>query len=59
MLMEIVVDFLMRSANPAVEESLSMTPDKIIGTRLLDTFPGNVESGLFDLYVSVVNDWAT
>ncbi|AUD00532.1 sensor histidine kinase [Spirosoma pollinicola] len=50
-----VVDFLMRSANPAVEESLSMTPDKIIGTRLLDTFPGNIESGLFDLYVSVIN----
>ncbi|GAB2563272.1 sensor histidine kinase [Spirosoma aerophilum] len=49
-----VVDFLMQSANPAVEQSLAMTPDQIIGTRLLDTFPGNIESGLFDLYIRVI-----
>jgi signal transduction histidine kinase len=49
-----VADFLMKTANPAVEQSLSMTPDQIIGTRLLDTFPGNIKSGLFDLYVQVI-----
>lgn len=49
-----VTDFLMQTANQTVEQSLSMTPSQIIGTRLLKTFPGNVESGLFDLYVRVV-----
>lgn len=50
-----VVDFLIQSANRSVARSLGMTPDQIIGTRLLDTFPGNVESGLFALYKRVVD----
>ncbi|MCX6215524.1 ATP-binding protein [Spirosoma sp.] len=49
-----IVDFRMQTANKSVEQSLFMTPDKIIGTRLLETFPGNLESGLFDTYVQVV-----
>lgn len=50
-----VVDFLIQSANRSVARSLGMTPDQIIGTRLLDTFPGNVESGLFAVYKRVVD----
>ncbi|SOD79694.1 sensor histidine kinase [Spirosoma fluviale] len=49
-----IVDFQMQTANKSVEQSLAMTPDQIIGTRLLDTFPGNLDSGLFDVYVRVV-----
>ncbi|UFH54350.1 ATP-binding protein [Spirosoma sp. KNUC1025] len=50
-----IVDFLMETANRAVERSLFMSPDQIIGTRLLETFPGNVESGLFALYARVAD----
>ncbi|QKZ12931.1 sensor histidine kinase [Spirosoma sp. KUDC1026] len=49
-----VVDFLMQTANPTVEKSLFMKPEQIIGSRLLETFPGNIESGLFDMYVRIV-----
>ncbi|GAB3016773.1 sensor histidine kinase [Spirosoma pulveris] len=49
-----IVDFRMQTANKSVVQSLAMTPEQIIGTRLLDTFPGNLESGLFDTYVRVV-----
>lgn len=49
-----VVDFLMLTANRAVERILTMSPDRIVGTRLLETFPGNVESGMFSLYERVV-----
>lgn len=49
-----VVDFLMQTANQAVERSLFMSPDKLIGKRMLDIFPGNVDSGLFDLYKRVL-----
>ncbi|MBN8826943.1 MULTISPECIES: ATP-binding protein [unclassified Spirosoma] len=49
-----VVDFLMLTANRAVERILQMPPEKIIGTRLLETFPGNGESGMFSLYERVV-----
>ncbi|WP_461140577.1 sensor histidine kinase [Spirosoma pomorum] len=49
-----VVDFLMQAANPTVEKSLFMKPEQIIGSRLLETFPGNIESGLFDMYVRIV-----
>ncbi|MBC3787367.1 sensor histidine kinase [Spirosoma utsteinense] len=50
-----VVDFLIETANPAVEQSLFLTPEQIIGTRLLKTFPGNIESGLFATYARVVD----
>jgi len=49
-----VIDFLMQTANQAVEQSLFMKPDKLVGMRLLEAFPGNIESGLFALYVRVV-----
>jgi len=48
-----IVDFWMDKANRAVERSLSMTPSQIEGRTLLETFPGNVENGFFDLYVQV------
>ncbi|GAB4035099.1 sensor histidine kinase [Spirosoma gilvum] len=50
-----VVDFLMLTANRAVERILGMQPEKIAGTRMLETFPGNVESGMFALYERVVD----
>ncbi|WP_338869771.1 ATP-binding protein [Spirosoma sp. SC4-14] len=49
-----VVDFRLQTANRAVEQSLFRKPEDIIGTRLLETFPGNVESGLFAVYVRVL-----
>lgn len=50
-----IIDFWMNTANEAVIQSLGRMPDEIIGTRLLDTFPGNVESGLFDVYARVTD----
>ncbi|MVM37393.1 PAS domain-containing protein [Spirosoma sp. HMF3257] len=49
-----VIDFLMQTANQAVEQSLSISPDQLIGQRMVDLFPGNIESGLFALYERVV-----
>ncbi|GAB4039564.1 PAS domain-containing sensor histidine kinase [Spirosoma gilvum] len=49
-----IVDFMMDTANQAVIRSNFMTPEQIIGRRLLTTFPGNKENGFFDLYVRVV-----
>jgi signal transduction histidine kinase len=49
-----ICDFLIRTANRAVEQSIGRTPGEIIGKRLLETFPGNTESGLFAMYVRVV-----
>ncbi|WP_381503446.1 ATP-binding protein [Spirosoma flavum] len=48
-----IIDFWMDKANRAVERSLSMTPAQIEGRRLLDVFPGNVESGFFAIYAQV------
>jgi PAS domain S-box-containing protein len=48
-----IVDFMMDTANEAVIKSNFMTPDQIIGRKLLTVFPGNKENGFFDLYVRV------
>ncbi|GAB3038917.1 PAS domain-containing sensor histidine kinase [Spirosoma pulveris] len=49
-----IVDFMMDTANEAVIKSNFMTPDQIIGRKLLTVFPGNKDNGFFDLYVRVV-----
>ncbi|QDK82240.1 PAS domain S-box protein [Spirosoma sp. KCTC 42546] len=49
-----IVDFMMDTANEAVIRSNFMTPDQIIGRRLLAVFPGNKDNGFFDLYIRVV-----
>lgn len=48
-----IVDFWMDVANEAVIGSLGHTPAELAGVRLLDMFPGNTESGLFDVYARV------
>ncbi|ARK10872.1 PAS domain-containing sensor histidine kinase [Fibrivirga algicola] len=48
------VDFLMEAANGATTGMTGRTPAEIIGTRLLTTFPGNVEAGFLALYQRVV-----
>ena len=49
-----ISDFLIQTANRAVEQSIGRMPSEIIGKRLLETFPNNLESGLFAMYVRVV-----
>ena len=49
------VDFLMEVANSATSAMTGRTPAEIIGTRLLTTFPGNVEAGFFSLYQRVLS----
>lgn len=49
-----VVDFLIELSNKAVLRSNNLTPDEVVGERLLTKFPGNLESGFFDCYVRVV-----
>ncbi|SOD78288.1 PAS domain-containing sensor histidine kinase [Spirosoma fluviale] len=49
-----IVDFMMDTANEAVIKSNFMTPDQIIGRKLLTVFPGNKDNGFFDLYARVV-----
>ncbi len=50
-----IVDFRMDTANQAVIQSLGYTPEELVGVRLLDMFPENVESGLFDVYTRVTD----
>ena len=50
-----IVDFWMGAANKAVIQSLGHTPEEMAGVRMLDMFPGNIESGLFDVYARVTN----
>ncbi|MEZ0541717.1 PAS domain-containing protein [Fibrella arboris] len=48
------IDFLMEAANESTLTMTGRTPAEIVGTRLLTTFPGNVEAGFYDLYQRVV-----
>lgn len=54
-----ITDFLMLTANRAVERDLSLLPEDIIGRQLLERFPGNVESGLFAFYKRVTETGET
>ncbi len=50
-----IVDFMMETANRAVERDLFMRPDQLEGRRLLEVFPGNVENGFFAIYARVTD----
>lgn len=50
-----IVDFIMNTANKAVLKTLFIQPEFIIGRNLLAVFPGNRESGFFDLYARVAD----
>ena len=46
-----IVDFRFIVANKVCETLLNLPLDAILGKNLYDVFPGNWETGLFDLYV--------
>lgn len=50
-----IVDFMMDKANRAVERSLFRGPEALEGHTLLEIFPGNIDSGFFDLYAKAAN----
>jgi PAS domain S-box-containing protein len=49
-----IVDFEWVLVNPAAAAITGKTPEQLIGKRLLVEMPGNLESGLFEQYVQVV-----
>ncbi len=46
-----IVDFVFLASNEASNRMVGKSADELIGKPLLSIFPGNVETGLFDLYV--------
>jgi PAS domain S-box-containing protein len=50
-----IVDFVFVDANPAAARYMRMPVGAMIGQRLLELFPGHHDSGLFALYVGVVD----
>ncbi len=49
-----VVEFTIERCNARATDILGRTPDQITGSRLLETFPGMILSGIFDAYVAVL-----
>ncbi|MBE9163969.1 PAS domain S-box protein [Tychonema sp. LEGE 06208] len=49
-----IVDFEWEYVNPAAARIQHMTPEELIGKRLLEVLPGHKERNLFDRYVEVV-----
>lgn len=49
-----IQDFEWLLANPAACEMINRKPEVLIGKYLLEEMPGNLEEGLFDRYVQVV-----
>lgn len=49
-----IVDFVYDDANAAACAYLGMTREGVVGTRVLDLLPANVNSGLFEMYADVV-----
>ncbi len=49
-----IVDFVIQFMNTASRDGADRGPDQLIGSRLLDAYPGLVDSGLFEQYVRVV-----
>lgn len=49
-----IIDFRWQYANVAAERIVGRPRDWFIGRRLLQEMPGNLQSGLFDAYVRVV-----
>lgn len=50
----VIIDFECLLINPTAESIVGRQDKDLIGKRLLEEMPGNRESGLFDLYVKVV-----
>ncbi len=48
-----IVDFIFKGANNAAEKINAMTAEKMVGSRMLDLFPG-IRNEIFDIYSSVV-----
>ncbi|KAA6223635.1 hypothetical protein CP973_18445 [Streptomyces albofaciens JCM 4342] len=49
-----VVEFTVDRCNARATDLLGRTPDQMTGSRLLESFPGMLLSGLFDAYVAVL-----
>ncbi|GAB4044186.1 sensor histidine kinase [Spirosoma litoris] len=49
-----IVDFMIETANPMTEQSLSMPPNELIGRRMLALFPAAIELGILTLFERVV-----
>jgi len=49
-----IIDFEWLVVNPAAATLTERTVDELIGARLLEELPGNVDSGLFQAYCGVV-----
>ncbi len=49
-----IVDFEWLIANRQNEILIELSPDELIGKRMLEVLPGNRDAGLFDAYVRVV-----
>ncbi len=49
-----IVDFEWLIANQQNEILLDLSPEDLVGKRMLETLPGNREAGLFDAYIQVV-----
>jgi PAS domain S-box-containing protein len=50
-----VVDFVYVEANHAATSYLGRSVDDLLGRRMLDLYPGQVASGMFDRYVHVID----
>ncbi len=51
-----VVDFTMEFINESSRDGAGRGPEQLVGTRVLDSYPGLRESGLFDRYVQVTEE---
>jgi len=51
-----IVDFEFLLANPAAARSIGHSSADLVGRRLLEVLPRDMEDGLFDKYVSVVEE---
>ncbi len=49
-----IIDFRWLWLNPAAEKMMGRTAEELVGKQLLVEMPGNLETGLFALYASVV-----
>ncbi|WP_412062742.1 PAS domain S-box protein [Rubrivirga sp. IMCC45206] len=54
-----IVDFEILLVNPRAGEILDRPAAGLVGRRLLEVFPGNVEAGLFEMYARIADGGAT
>ncbi len=50
-----IIDFQWLTINPAAEKIVGRRREDVVGKYLLQEMPGNLETGLFERYVEVVN----